>query len=66
MKNEFNWNDDYSVSVGVIDTQHQMLFQYINELYEAINKENEHEVSMECMHKLKDYTKFHFHEEEAL
>ena len=63
----FKWRDAYSVNVGAIDEQHKMLFKIGRELGDIVSIEGDHfDEIMAILNKLKDYTVFHFNEEEEI
>ena len=57
------WNDTYSVNVAEIDQQHQKLLAIMNELYEAMQENNESNVLREILDRLVTYTETHFNTE---
>jgi hemerythrin len=60
------WKEDYSVGVGLMDTQHKQLFALINQLYEAMQKSTADETMKTVLPGLLNYTKMHFAAEEKL
>ena len=58
------WNNNYSIGIETIDTQHQQLFDIMNKLYIASEEDQELETIIGLFEELKDYTKYHFTEEE--
>lgn len=62
----FEWKDEYSVGVAMIDEQHKVLVGLINEMHEAMAKGKGKESLGEVLARLVTYTKKHFAEEEAL
>lgn len=58
------WNNKYSIGIEIIDTQHQQLFDIMNKLYIASEEDQELETIIDLFEELKDYTKYHFTEEE--
>ncbi|HUK24056.1 MAG TPA: bacteriohemerythrin [Terriglobales bacterium] len=60
------WQDNYSVHVPKIDSQHQHLFQLVNELHDAMTKGRANEVMGAILNELVTYTKTHFQTEEEL
>ena len=59
------WNQDYSMDSKVIDSHHQLLIDYINQLDEAIEKKVcGKKFLSEIADKLLDYTDYHFTSEE--
>lgn len=61
----FSWKVEYNLGIDVIDSQHQQIVDYINELSYAINRGDNDEV-YEVLEKLKDYCLDHFDFEEQL
>ncbi len=62
----FVWDSSYSVKVERCDHDHKELFSLTNDLYEAMRVGKGAEVVEHIVKELKEYTKFHFSEEEAL
>ena len=60
------WQENYAVGNGKLDQQHQLLFDYINELYDAMSKGAGKSTAVGLVQKLHEYTTIHFKEEEAL
>ena len=52
------------IGIEIIDTQHQQLFDIMNKLYIASEEDQELETIIGLFEELKDYTKYHFTEEE--
>ncbi len=60
------WTDDLNLGIDVIDKQHQVLCNYINELYKAMqHNANEHDLSA-LLDALTKYTATHFKDEEVI
>lgn len=60
----FKWDDKYLVGFQEVDNQHKIIFDILNQAYEAFMK-NEHEQKLdEIINKLFDYTDYHFSTEE--
>jgi methyl-accepting chemotaxis protein/hemerythrin len=65
--NEFIvWSDAYKVNVGLLDGQHKIFMNKINELYNAVRCNNEREGIENFLKKLVFYTLSHFEAEEEL
>lgn len=65
----FDWTEDYSVKVEVIDDQHKRLFEIgenINELLQDYSGADSFDEIMTNVEELSEYTKYHFEEEEKL
>lgn len=60
------WSEDLSVGVHVIDADHKMLIDLINQFTEAVDNGESHEMVGGVLNALYDYTDFHFTREEAL
>lgn len=60
------WDQSFSVKVDKMDEQHQILFDMINEFYDNIGTQPQKELVLELVKKMKDYTIFHFTDEEKL
>ena len=62
----FPWSDAYSVKIGVMDTQHKVLVELINELHQAMVTGRGKEHLGGILSNLIKYTKSHFSAEEGL
>ena len=65
----FAFTDKYKTGVELIDTEHKQLFDIIREVNDLIHEELLHDKYDEIMRllaKLREYTEFHFGDEEAL
>jgi hemerythrin-like metal-binding protein len=62
----FEWKDRMSVGDPAIDSDHQTLIQYVNEMHEAALSGRGKEVLGPMLDKLAAYTQRHFAREEAL
>ncbi|MCX8027332.1 MAG: bacteriohemerythrin [Thermodesulfovibrionales bacterium] len=60
------WNDDLLVGIKEVDEQHKGLVEIINNLYDAMKGDENKDFIKEIISKLKDYTIFHFDNEEKL
>jgi hemerythrin-like metal-binding protein len=58
------WSEELSVEIGSIDSQHKKLIDLINSFYESVNKGLAKEKMLELIKALKDYTQYHFSNEE--
>lgn len=58
------WKKEYETGVVLIDKQHRILVDIINNLHEAHAQTKEKEILRETIIKLVDYTKYHFNYEE--
>jgi len=67
----FDWKENYSLGIEEIDNQHKHLLEIGTELYDLMaskerRQSDKYDEIMETIHKLKDYTVFHFDFEEGL
>lgn len=62
----FAWDDTYCVNIPHIDEQHKRLVFFINELHEAMVKNEEDAITGKILNDLTDYIKEHFSTEEDL
>ena len=60
------WSDDLSVNIREIDEQHLRLIDLINSLQQAMRLGKGKEAVVSIIDELKDYTVFHFNNEEAM
>lgn len=60
------WDDSYRTGNIVVDTQHQQLFQMVNDLHDAIMAGKSKEILTPTLKKLANYTIEHFQSEEKL
>ena len=61
------WKDEYLIGVEQIDKQHQELFNITNRAYDLLEDElitDKYDKIITIIEKLKEYTIFHFKEEE--
>jgi len=58
------WDPTFSVNVEIIDEQHKMLVKMINELYEAMLSQKEHEELSKLINQMSVYAAMHFAREE--
>lgn len=65
----FAFTDQYRTGIPLVDDEHQRLFEIIREVNALISNDLLHDKYDEIIHlldELKNYTEFHFHDEEAL
>ena len=62
----FIWSDEYSVGIDQIDSQHKILFELINRLFQAALRREHESSTAEIIDTLIDYTRTHFELEEKL
>ncbi|MDD3610082.1 MAG: bacteriohemerythrin [Halothiobacillaceae bacterium] len=60
------WQDDLSVGIDEIDSQHKTLVDIVNELHQAVAERRGKEVMQEILDRLDEYTRIHFATEESL
>ena len=66
-KKLFTYIDKYKTGIEFIDEEHKRLFEIIDETYELIHDHfihDKYDQIMSLLDQLKDYTEFHFHDEE--
>ncbi|NNK85517.1 MAG: chemotaxis protein, partial [Desulfobacterales bacterium] len=61
---EVQWNDSMSVGIELIDKQHKMLIQHLNNLIKSLEPSQGLTEVANTLSFLIDYTHFHFSEEE--
>jgi hemerythrin-like metal-binding protein len=62
----FEWKDSLSVGNQMIDRDHKMLIQYVNEMHAAMMAGHGKEIVGSILTKLVTYTKEHFAREETI
>ena len=62
----FEWKNDYSVGIAIIDNQHKKWVQYLNNLYELTNAGKGKETLNIILVNMAQYTQYHFTSEENL
>lgn len=60
------WDNTYCLNIPHIDEQHKRLMSFINELHEAMLRNEEHKITGKILDNLTDYIKEHFLAEEYL
>ena len=60
------WNSSFSVQNDAMDSQHQRLFELLDQLHEAMSQGKGKEILPKIFDELIQYTKQHFAAEEAL
>lgn len=63
---ELKWNDKLNVGVRAIDREHQELIRIVNHLLGAVERGDGREAVDKVIKKLREYTVFHFNNEEDL
>jgi hemerythrin-like metal-binding protein len=61
-----DWNSKYDVNIKEIDDQHKRLVELINALYESMKQRKSHQVILNVITELLEYTKTHFRDEENI
>lgn len=59
-----NWRDEFSVNIVEIDNQHKKLFDYINQIHDAMKNKKTNSELGKILDKLTKYTIEHFKTEE--
>ncbi|MGB8226367.1 MAG: hemerythrin domain-containing protein, partial [Sedimentisphaerales bacterium] len=62
----FEWTDELSVGNELIDSQHKRLIGFINDFYNAADKDNNEAAIRKAVGNLTYYVKTHFSDEENL
>ena len=62
----FNWDDEYSVNIFMIDSHHKRLFDIMNRLYDLMADGADDNAIIRIIAELLDYTNYHFAEEEKM
>lgn len=68
-RDSFAFTDDYKTGIELIDEEHRRLFEIIKNTNDLIGEEllhDKYDEIMQLLTELRDYTKFHFHDEELL
>lgn len=63
------WSDDFKIGIEVIDEQHKTLFNIAEKLHELLmlpHHTDRYDEIITLVNELKEYTKFHFNEEEKI
>ena len=61
-----NWNRSMETGIESVDNQHRRLVEMINDFYSEMDKNSSKEKMLELLKGLKNYTLYHFEDEEAL
>ena len=56
----FSWKDTYSCGIDSIDEQHKVIFQLINDIYDAIQNKKEDSIIKKVFIDLLQYANYHF------
>lgn len=65
-KNAVEWSEDFSVKVSLMDKEHRVLFDLINDLNNAMIDGKSSDKIGEILDSLIDYTEYHFGDEEKM
>lgn len=65
-KNAVEWSDDFSVKVSLMDDEHKVLFNLINDLNIAMLDGQSSQKIGKILDSLIDYTEYHFNHEEVM
>jgi hemerythrin-like metal-binding protein len=65
-KNAVEWSEDFSVKISLMDKEHKVLFDLINELNNAMLDGKSSDKISEILDSLIDYTEYHFGDEEKM
>ena len=60
----FEWTPRYSVGVDYFDEQHKVLFDLLNSLHDSVRKGHSRAILGDAFQQMREYTMFHFAEEE--
>lgn len=62
----FEWTDELSTGIELIDSQHKHLVSVINDFYDAVSKGNDEKAIRKAVGNLTYYVRTHFSDEENL
>jgi len=62
----FPWKETYNVNIGIVDSQHRVLVDLINELHQAMMSRSGKEHMGKILGNLISYTESHFKAEEGI
>ena len=68
-ENPFAFTDKYKTGIELVDEEHKHLFEIISQANDLIREEllhDKYDGIMQLLSELKEYTEFHFHDEEEL
>jgi len=60
----FEWKEEYSVNVKLLDEQHKQLIKVVDDLYQSIMEKKEKDFISQIFDRLNDYATGHFFAEE--
>ncbi len=61
---KIKWSPEFSVNVTEMDEQHKKLFNMINQYFQTVESGESKTARIKLLEELKDYTHYHFQEEE--
>lgn len=61
---KIEWTPGLATGIELVDTQHKMLLEKLNDISEAIEKRQGTDVIIKTLDFMMDYTDFHFTDEE--
>jgi hemerythrin len=61
---KIEWTPGLATGIELVDTQHKMLLEKLNDISEAIEKQQGTDVIIKTLDFMMDYTDFHFTDEE--
>ena len=56
----FDWKEEYSVGINAINTQHKIIIELMNDLFESVRDDREDLIIEEVLQELIKYSKYHF------
>ena len=62
----FIWKDNFSVNIEEMDIQHKMFFEYLNQMFDALQRSDKEENLEHMFDNLTEYADHHFKDEESL
>jgi hemerythrin len=60
------WSDQFNLGIEVIDKQHRIIMDYVNQFYDAYSNDRSRKEIGKLIKKVTDYSLFHFSFEEDL
>ncbi|MDD3287383.1 MAG: bacteriohemerythrin [Alphaproteobacteria bacterium] len=62
----FEWSEEISVGIEIIDEEHKIWISYVNDLHEAISSDQTNAILNKLIESIIAYSFYHFKQEEAL
>ena len=59
----FIWKDNFSVNIEEMDIQHKMFFEYLNQMFDALQRSDKEENLEHMFDNLTEYADHHFKDE---